>query len=148
MKDEDMKVAAFAVHKFRHFKPGVETRLWQLFLSRRGQEWDRFLYDVRVGKGKPAPEGISPAMRSMWEKLTQKRIDVVGWKGTSPTIIEVKHYASLSSIGQLLGYECLWNKEHPNTPCTNLILVCQVVDDDILEVAGAYGVEVEVIEAV
>lgn len=137
----------WSVHRYKHFKPGEETNLWREWLKRHGHQYDKFDYDVHVGKGTPAPKEYNEKVRKGWERLTQKRIDVIVWQNGAPTLIEVKLRASLAALGQLTGYQFLWNIDHPSTPSYRLLLISKICDEDILTVAKGWDVEVEVISS-
>ena len=77
--------------------------------------------------------------------LTQKRIDVVGWNGNRPTIIEVKVRAGLSALGQVLGYVALFKSELPFFPNPRMMIVCENTTADDLKVFQSQSIPVEIV---
>ena len=63
--------------------------------------------------------------------LTQKRIDVLGFKPGQIWIIEVKRRPGLGAIGQILSYLTLYRKEFKPTQELVPVVVADIVDRDI-----------------
>jgi|FLYL01.1.fsa_nt_gi hypothetical protein len=100
--------------KWRGFYPHMreaDRPLWNRFLDRYGEEFEGFEYDVRVGTPSRAAVGMDPQTQAVWEALTQLRIDAVGHKPSEVWLFEVKPYAGISSVGQLLGYRALYVRD-------------------------------------
>jgi len=132
------KVEAFLAERFTHMMPG-DVPLWQRFLVQHGEYFDRFEYDVHVGRGvelDPAwPEEIARAALA----LTQKRIDAMGYRGGEVWLFEVKPDAGLSALGQLLAYKILWEKENKARPINYLAIITDRLNPDekyLFEVNG------------
>ena len=68
-------------HRFRykHMLPR-DKEIWDRFLEQHGDYFDRFDYDIRVGKGIGDIVGVSDLTRKIAVSLTQKRIDATGYK--------------------------------------------------------------------
>ncbi|MBA7572489.1 hypothetical protein ES708_14269 [subsurface metagenome] len=77
--------------------------------------------------------------------LSQKRIDVVGWVGDSPMIIEVKKRVGLSTLGQVLGYRVLFVKDFKHFGLPDLLVVCAMISPDDKYVLEANTVKIEVV---
>jgi hypothetical protein len=128
--------------------PGLlprEVLVLQNWLKTHESLYDSFAYNVRVGKGIDPGPAYDADMRRMAVMNTQKRIDAVAYKGSTVTLIEVKDRATLSAIGQLVGYGALWQPPpaFPNPPA--LLLVCRVIDDDTAQTARAHGITVNIV---
>ena len=93
-----------------------EVAVWEAFLAKYGPLWDRFDYDVRVGKGHEIDPNVADFIKVMWEKVTPKRIDAVGWKDGKPTIFEVTPKASTGTYGHLPLYRHLFTVQYPDLP--------------------------------
>jgi hypothetical protein len=104
---------------------GSDLLLWEKFLERHGEHFDRFEYDIRLGQGVPIKEEWPKEIAYAASMLTRKRVDVVGYRDEEVWIFEIKPDASLSALGQLLAYEALWIKERGRPP----ILYKAVVTD-------------------
>lgn len=110
-----------------------ESIVWGQFLAKFNKLYDRFDYDLRVGKGVEVAENIPEKFRQDYVALTQKRIDAVGYKNNRAHIFEVKTRATLSPIGQLIGYKSLFISTFPNIPVDTINLVCsQLLPEDAL----------------
>ena len=132
---------AVLLAKYPHMAP-ADVEVWEQYLKFHRAEWDSFDYDVRVGKGVDPGPAFPANIRRDAMMLTQKRIDVVGYRGEETWIIEVKPRAGLGAVGQLVGYKTLYEQEHGQGSVTGLLLVCQVADDDVKEAARAAGIQV------
>lgn len=129
---------------FPHLLP-VERKLWVRFLSSHPGLFDRFDYDVHIGAGvMPSAKPGDPYARN-FRDLTQKRIDVIGWEGSEPTIIEIRERADLGVIGKLVAYGKLWERENPLLPEPFLMLVCASIGPDDRFVATRSKVEIYVV---
>jgi len=131
--------------KYPHMLPGLETELWETWLRLFKDKFDRFEYDVRVGKGAKPHRKLPPEIEKDLKMLTQKRIDVVAWKGDQATIIEVKPFAGLSAVGALLGYKTLWMDENPGKRTPKLALVTNQINRDMQRVCEKEGIEVYIV---
>lgn len=117
----------------RRFYPhmvGEEIMVWNRFVDQDPKRFETVDYDFRVGEGIPILPGEEENFARMAKMLSQKRIDVIGWVGDSPTIIEVKGRVGLSTLGQVLGYRTLFTKEFVNIPVPELMVVCEIISDD------------------
>ena len=126
---------------FPHLKP-AESLLWAAFLRARGGEYSSFEYDVHVGEGHPVSETMPDYTKAMVRALSQKRIDVVGWQGTQPTIFEVTPKGSRTLIGALALYKRLYRAAFPAVPEPKLAAVVAQVDPDVDRYLAADGVTV------
>jgi hypothetical protein len=122
----------------------IVLRNW---LKLHESEYDRFDYNVRLGDGFDPGPTFEPNIRDMAIQNTQKRVDAVGYKGSTATLIEVKDRAGFSAIGQIVGYDALWRKANPAAPEPKLLLVCNRFAPDILPVLERQGIEINVVAA-
>jgi hypothetical protein len=81
----------------------------------------------------------------MAEALTKQRMDVVARAGLVITLIEIAPGAGTDSLGQLLVYRNLWQKEHIGEVPPKLMLITDVDRPDIRSVAESEGVEMIVV---
>jgi hypothetical protein len=108
-----------------------EILIWQAWLRSNQLSYDTYDYNVRVGSGYDPGPGWPQNTRSMWIANTRKRIDVVAWQGSIPTVIEVKDRAGAAAIGQLTTYRPIWLAQFPDLPPANFALVCNRTQPDI-----------------
>jgi len=124
---------------------GDETKVWNRFVVKFPKRFDTVDYDFRVGEGMPYQEDWEDNIRRMVTAITQKRIDVVGWNGDRPTIIEVKVRAGLSALGQVLGYAALFRIELPKFPFPEMMIVCETTTADDLIIFENQSIPVEIV---
>lgn len=130
--------------RFPHLRP-AEAHLWARWLARHGAQYDRFAYDVRVGRGRPGDPTAPPEIQRDWQLLTQQRIDAVAWRGGVPTLFEVSPRAGRAAYGALLIYRDLYRQTFPDAGAPQLALVTNRIHPDIQQTAEANGITVYVI---
>lgn len=129
--------------KYPHMLPR-ETRIWDAYLDRYGVPEGRVSYDVHLGDGlSPDPEWPE-WMVNMVKVLSTHRADVIVERAEEVVIVEVKSVAGMGGLGQLLGYEALWIREHGVGVPVRLVCVCETAEADIEAAFGFY--EIELIE--
>lgn len=112
-----------------------EILLWKKFLSKHGKKFDKYVYDVHVGKGVGVIPGLPAPYNRMAMQLSQKRIDVVAHKDGDVFIIELKDIADLQAIGQLEGYKTLYEDKYGKGVVRGLIIVSSSADTDVKRAA-------------
>lgn len=121
------------VHTIRRFPHllRVDTPLWLRFLDQFGDTYERFEYDVRVGKGRPV-EGFYPeSIQKMALDLSLRRIDAVGHRPGEIHIIEITRRAGVHAVGQLTSYPILYRETFmPSRPVIPL-LVAEELNPDV-----------------
>jgi len=85
--------------------------IWERFLAKFPDEYDSVDYDVAVGTGQRHEGKAEIELVDGFELLTKKKIDVVGFKGQTIHIIEVKPNAGASALGQAKSYELLYRRD-------------------------------------
>ena len=128
------------IYKYPHLL-GKDKILWDNFISKFPDLFDTVDYDIHVGTGIDAPGETSETMYNQWKELTKKRIDVIGYKNGSPSIIEVKDRVNLGTLGQVLGYQFLFSKEHPELGFISLIVVTGSCGPDDKMILDHYNVK-------
>lgn len=119
---------------------GADAILWDAFVKSKLNRYELFAFDVRVGRGQSPLGGESAQMLAMWKALTQKRIDVVAWDKASVDIYEVKLYAGLGALGQVMSYRALWAASYPDLVLADVWLMFERIDADAAEVAALHGI--------
>jgi len=127
--------------KYPHMLPN-EVPIWERFLREHGKEFTSFDYDVHLGEGIEPPPDVPPEIARAAKILTQKRVDVVGYKDDEIWIIEVKPYAGISALGQLVGYISMYREQFK--PKERLIgaVVCEGIDPDIAKLMRRRGYKI------
>jgi len=109
---------------------GEDKIIWNRFIEKFPDRFETVDYDWRVGKGQDPNPDWPENMKRMVTMLSQKRIDVIGWVGDSPTIIEVKKRVGLSTIGQVMGYRALIKREFKQFEHTKVLVICEIINSD------------------
>ncbi len=131
--------------QFAHLMP-KESEVWAAFLVAHGAEYDRFVYDVHVGQGHPLDPDWPDYIRAMVGVISPKRIDVVGYLGTQPTIFEVSPRDTRTIPGALLMYRYLYRQQFPQDPVPKLAAVLPRVDPDMARYLASEGVTVYLVQ--
>lgn len=113
--------------RYPHMFP-LDIIIWERFIDSPGNDFSGFDYDVKVGSGTPAPIGTGDNYARMQAILSKYRIDVVGHKGDSIWIIEVKPEAGTVAIGQIEAYTRLYQRDF--NPSQKLV-GCIVTDREL-----------------
>lgn len=117
-----------------------DNAVWTKFLEQNFERLHEVWYDVRVGQ----PVDLDPAASEMEKRiargLTRKRIDVVGWDGGSYWVIEVKPFAGMLALGQVISYARLFALEYVIKGRVVPVIVCAEADADLLDEFEEFGI--------
>jgi hypothetical protein len=122
--------------------PGMsaqDTIVWTRGLQVVTEPGDKLFYNVRIGVQLEVGPGLPPGVASGWQRVNQKRVDVVLQRGESWTIIEVRHIATSAVLGRLIQYRELWLSERPQDDLS-LLLVTDWMDRDLPKLLGPSGI--------
>ncbi len=122
-----------------------EILVWRNWLELHQQEYDRFDYDVHVGKGHEIGPEFAENIRRDAMLTGQLRIDAVGYKDGQATIFEVKRRAGPQNVGQLLSYNAVWIRSGLSPAPPFLVLVCADYTPNILPVVRDTGIRLDVV---
>ena len=122
-----------------------ETAIWNRFIDREPDAFDEVIYNLHVGQGAAIPEGTEDAIARDFRMLTQYKIDVVGFKGNTTSIIEIKPYAGAGAIGQLLTYAELYKKDVDPAARPRLIVLTDRLRPDTERAAKELNIEIVVV---
>jgi len=115
-----------------------DTIIWNRFLEAYGAEYESFDYDIKVGEGEAPLPTLPDNYKKMVRDLTRKRIDAVGYKDGEIHIFEVKPFAKLSVLGQIIAYTELYTDAHTTSEAIFSIVVCEQVDTDTKKLLTKY----------
>ena len=123
-----------------------DVKLWDAFISQYPNVFDRCDYDIHVGKGVRLNGEVPANIVRMATHLSQCRIDVVGFKGKTTTIVEVKPRARSNAIGQIITYKALYEWQYPDQPKPRLMIVTDDVNSDTLYVAEKNHINIKLVD--
>ena len=115
---------------FPHLLP-LDRELWIDFLDLPANVYKDYQYDVKVGDGRDPGPDFPDHIRQMALNISRRRIDAIGFTGTTPTIIEISTNAGLTQLGQLMAYPCLYKIQTPESPEPQRPLVAREIETDI-----------------
>lgn len=127
------------LRKYPHMMPN-DIAIWERFLKSPFNTFDSFSYDVHVGTGRGYTVDDPKWIITLAKALTCFRIDAVGWRRGSATLIEVKPFAGLSALGQIIAYSHLWQTDFPDKPLEALLIITDSTTDDVAEVYAANNI--------
>ena len=114
---------------YPHMMP-ADVKLWERFIAKFPNAYDSVEYDVKVGSAPEFDTIVSPETKGDDINLYRRKIDVVGFRGASIDIIELKPRAGTGAIGQIVGYAKLYTREfNPPEPVNRLIITDQLLPD-------------------
>ncbi|MBA7540029.1 hypothetical protein ES705_32318 [subsurface metagenome] len=117
-----------------------DTEVWSKYLAAPVHRITEVWYDLHVG-GPVA--GVKPedklGMR-IASGITRKRIDVVARVGGGWWVVEIKPFASMLALGQVLSYTRMFIEEYRPIEEVKSVVVCDAVDPDLLDEFEADGV--------
>lgn len=120
-----------------------DSQVWSRFLaSKESAPIERVWYDVHVGKAVPLLPDGADWLYKVASGVSRKRIDCVcqvvqGW-----WVVEVKPYANAVALGQVLSYTRLFVQEYELVGQCWPVVVCDVVDRDLVDDFKSHGVVV------
>ena len=120
----------------------ADVAIWERFVAKFPDEYDSVDYDVAVGTGQRHEGAAEIELVDGFELLTKKKIDVVGFKGQSVHIIEVKPNAGASALGQAKGYEILYRRDVDQISFLRTRLITDTVGADMPDLSDWMEVEV------
>ena len=126
-------------HKYPHMI-GEDSDIWSRFVYKFPHRFDTVNYDIKVGSGIDSYIISDNKMRTYWQNLTKKRIDVVAFKDDRTTIIEVKKKIHLFTLGQILGYHFLYSREYIEEKPISMLIVGGTIDLDDIDILNHYHI--------
>lgn len=122
-----------------------DTGVWTRYLRDPLVPIKQVWYDVHVGKGMALPAGASDMDRRIAAGVSRKRIDVVAEVAGGLWVVEIKPFASMLAVGQVISYHRLFLLEYTPAGETWPVIVCDAADVDLVDGFDMEGVAVIVI---
>lgn len=126
--------------RFLHLMP-AERLIWLEWLKVNGEKWSMYTYDVHVGEGVPPDPDQPPNIQAIAESITRYRIDVMAIRDGVPWIFEVKPFAGVSAIGQLLCYKQLYRWTYQYDRELKLALVVGTLNKDMIRLCHFFDIK-------
>lgn len=119
-----------------------DVEIWERFIDKYPDAYISVVYDFALG-GVPehATEPVLDGGNNMG-RLYQRKIDVLATNGQQLDLIELKPNAGTSTVGQVLGYKHLFERDVEQTYTLTPMIVTNAMDADAQEFAAANGVKV------
>lgn len=117
-----------------------DTGVWTKFLKSKVIEITEVWYDVRVGSGVFLPAGASDMEQKVSLGLTRKRIDVIAAVAGGLWVVEVKPYANMYAVGQVITYVRLFRQEYFSPGEVIPVILCDDYDMDLPEEFDELGI--------
>lgn len=138
--------ATLLLQKSFNEKTEKQSAVLRDYLLEHIHEYDRLEFNVRVGRGLTPDPSHPASTQAQTTYNTQKRIDLLAWRGRQAVIIEAKTRVDPSCLGQILTYRQLWLEDNPDVTEPELVVIGRTSDDDTLRALGAHGVTVYLYE--
>jgi len=119
-----------------------DNEVWSKFLEQNFERLQEVWYDVRVGQPVDLDGDASDMEKRIAAGLTRKRIDVVALSGGNYWVIEVKPYASMLALGQVISYARLFALQHAVRGRVIPVIVCDAIDTDLIDEFAEMGIMV------
>jgi hypothetical protein len=118
----------------------LDYPIWLKWAPAQRPRWSALYFDVGLGTGLPAPPAAGDRDRTMWQRLTQKRADVVADAGDHWELIELRHSAQANALGRLLQYQSLWNNDPPDSRHVALYLITDFLDPTLPTLLASHNI--------
>lgn len=121
-----------------------ESAVIRAYLLEHITDYDSLQFSVRIGTP-VAPDPTHPqSVQDNTVFSSKLRIDLLGWQGNVPTIVEVKQRITPPSLGQILTYRHKFKEGFPDAPEPRLVVVGREASPDAVAALQAHGVTVYV----
>lgn len=117
-----------------------DTSVWTKFLRTDAHRIKEVWYDVRVGTSVLSGKVADGMLQRIANGLTRKRIDVVASVAGGLWVVEVKPYANMYAVGQIVSYVRLFRKEYSPIGEVTPVLVCDSYDEDLVDEFEEFGI--------
>ena len=131
-------------YKYPHMKPN-DVAIWERFIDANPTAYDFVEYDRGIGDIPAFMEQTSSPQGQAMRELYRLKIDVVGYKKNAIDLIEVKHEAGASSIGQILGYVTLFVRDVQPTLPVKPVLLTNILRPNMEFLTQTQGVKLIVV---
>ena len=119
---------------------GEDIEVWTRYLQNPITKITEVWYDVHVGVGLRIPADASDMEKRISAGVGRKRIDVIARVGGGLWVVELKPYASMQALGQIITYSRLFIDEYKPQGQVWPVIICNDFDDDCVADFDLLGV--------
>lgn len=117
-------------NKYPHMSV-ADTAIWNRFLAKYPDMYDRVQYDFHVGDPPPFNPLLDDGTDANQDLLYKYRIDVIGHIGADVDIIEIKPNAGASAIGQIRSYKTLYERDEEPSGRVNMVIITDTLKQNM-----------------
>ena len=128
--------------KYAHMQP-EDVAVWERFIAKNPEYFDSVEYDVEIGEGAPQNPEHADNIQADGKILSQKKIDVVGYKDDLVFVVEVKPVANMRCLGQCIAYCALFKATYTPSSEVKCMVVCREVERELGEVFREHDILIE-----
>lgn len=129
---------------YPHMKPN-DIAIWEKFIDQNPNAYNSVQYDFNVGDAPPFDTLSQFGEDLNQDALYRLKIDVVGHIGSKIDIIELKHDAKASTIGQVQAYKKLYDRDWGKGAPTNMVIITDKLNPNMEYLCKVAGVKLVVI---
>jgi hypothetical protein len=129
---------------YPHMKPR-DVAIWERYIDKFPEHYERCQYDFGIGDIPDFIANASSKEGQAMQELYRLKIDVLGYKGDTIDLIEVKPEAGASTIGQLIGYVALYERDVRPTQKVRPVIITDVIKPNMEFFASQQGVTLVVV---
>ena len=123
----------------------ADTEIWNRFLLKYNEAYDRVQYDFHVGDPPPFNPLLDDGTDSNQDMLYKLRIDVIGHIGADVDIIELKPNAGPSTIGQVQSYKTLYERDEEVKGRVNMAIITDTLKPNMFFLCTQAGVKLIIV---
>ena len=116
--------------KYAHMQP-EDVAVWERFIKKNPKYFDSVEYDVEVGEGALQSPDLPANIKADGKILSQKKIDVVGYRDDKFFVIEVKPTANMRCLGQCMTYISLYRDTYEPMAELKCMVICGEVEREL-----------------
>lgn len=129
---------------YPHMKPR-DVAIWERFIDKYPDAYEKCQYDFGIGDIPPFIASASSVEGQRMAELYKLKIDVLGYKGGTIDLIEVKPAASSSTIGQVTGYVELYKRDEKPTLTIQPVIITDELRPNMDYLSVVNGVKIIVV---
>jgi hypothetical protein len=134
----------YRIEPFYQHMTEKETEIWSRFIQKYPDYFDEVWYDWEIGSWR-GNEDLKPEWARNRAYLGKYKIDAVGRKGDTYTIVEIKKAATTKALGEIWAYEFMWKQENPEAKKVECVIVTDEEMPNIRQICEAEDVKLFIV---